>query len=113
MVVILISGFLVNPLLINKNFLNSRTSNAIDMKLGSATKLDKRNTAMSKKIDVMPANYDVIDFFIYDQFGTIRKVDSGRMACKSYIFINSNLFITKTKSRTKISLTQFSYYCFE
>ena len=49
MVVILISGFLVNPLLINKNFLNSRTSNAIDMKLGSATKLDKRNTAMSKK----------------------------------------------------------------
>ena len=61
----------------------------------------------------MPANYDVIDFFIYDQFGTIRKVDSGRMACKSYIFINSNLFITKTKSRTKISLTQFSYYCFE
>ena len=33
--------------LVNENFLNFRTSNDIDMKLGPLTKLDKRNTATS------------------------------------------------------------------
>ena len=47
------------------------------MKLGPATKLDKRNKATSKtfKDDVMSANCDVIIIFpIYDQFGLIRCV---------------------------------------
>ena len=40
----------------------------------------------------MSENYDVIAIFsIYRQFGAIRKPDSGRIACKTYIFINSNL----------------------
>ena len=44
---------------------NSRTSNDIDMKRGPVTKLDKRNTAMSKKFDndVMSVNYDVTVIF--------------------------------------------------
>ena len=88
-----ISGFLVNPF-INENCYNSRPSNDIDMKLEPVTKFDKRNKTTSKKFDddVMPENCDVIvTFLIYGQFGTIRKPNSGRMACSTYIFINSNL----------------------
>ena len=45
-----------------ENCHNSRTSNDIDIRLGPVTKLDKKNTATSKKIDndVMPANWDVV-----------------------------------------------------
>ena len=85
------------------------------MKLGPVTQLDKRNNATSKKMDddVIPTNCDVIVIFtIYGQFGAIRKPDSGRIVCKSYILINSNLNLTKTENRTKKSLTQLSRYCF-
>ena len=40
----------------------------------------------------MSENFDVIAIFpIYSQFGAIRKSKSGRIVCKSYIFINSYL----------------------
>ena len=64
------------------------------MKLGPVTKLNKRNKATPKKFDdhVISAICDVIVFFpIYGQFGAIHKPDSGRIVCKTYIFINSNL----------------------
>ena len=44
------------------------------MKLGAVTKLDKRNTATSKKIDddAMSSNFNVIVFFfIYGPFAAI------------------------------------------
>ena len=43
-------------------FHNSRTSDDIDMKLGTVPKLDKRNTAVSKMFNhnVMSENCDVI-----------------------------------------------------
>ena len=68
------------------------------MKLGPVTKLDKRNKTTSKKIDddVMSENCDVIAIFpIYGQFGAIWKPDSGRIVCKTYVFINSNLLSYK------------------
>ena len=44
----------------------------------------------------MSANCDVIVIFlIYGQLGAIRKPDAGRMVCKSYILINSNLLSYK------------------
>ena len=63
MAVFAIFGFLINPL--QKNCHNSRTSNDIDMKLGPVTKLDKKNTATSEKLDddVLSANGDVIVTF--------------------------------------------------
>ena len=64
------------------------------MKRGPVTKIDKKNKATSKKFDddVMSANCNVIVIFrIYGQFGAIRKPDSGRIVCKTYIFLNSNL----------------------
>ena len=64
------------------------------MKLGPATKIDKRNKTTSKKIDVdvMSGICDVIDIFrIFGQFGAVRRPDSGDRVCKSYVFSNSNL----------------------
>ena len=93
--------------LIKVNCHNSRTSNDIDIKLKLVTKLHKTNKTTSKKFDydVMSVNCDIIVVFpIYGQFGAIRKPDSGPIACKTYIFINSNLLPYKTENRTKKDL---------
>ena len=88
-----ISGFRISGQpLIKENCYNSRASQAIDMKRGLVTKIDKRNKMTSKKFDddVMSANCDVIIIFlIYGQFGATQKPDSSRIVCKTYIFINS------------------------
>ena len=68
------------------------------MKLGSITKLTRETKQRQKKFDddVMSANCDVIVIFpIYGQFGAIRKPDSGRIICKTYIFIKSYLLSYK------------------
>ena len=64
------------------------------MKLEPVTKLNKRNKAMPKKLDddVMSSNCDIIVIFlIYGQFGAIRKLNSGCIVSKTFIFIKSNL----------------------
>ena len=64
------------------------------MKLGSVTKPDKRYKTMPEKFgdDSMPKNYDnIVIFPIFGQFGTIWKLESWRIVCQTYIFINSNL----------------------
>ena len=41
-------------------------------------------------------NFYIIAIFpIYDQYGAIWKPDSGRIACKTYILINSNFLSYK------------------
>ena len=68
------------------------------MKTGPVTKLDKRYKTTSKKFDdeVISENCGVIAIFpIYGQFGAIRKPDSGRIVCKTYTFITSNLLSYK------------------
>ena len=69
--------------LLKENCQNSRNSDDIDMKLGPATKMDKRNKTTSKKSDndVKSTNCDVIVIW--------SNPDSGRTVCKTYIFINS------------------------
>ena len=79
---------------IKENCHNSRNSDDIDMKHGPVTKLDRRNKTTSKKFDVyiMSENCDVIVIFqIFGQFGAVRRPDSGKVFCKSYVFSNSNL----------------------
>ena len=68
------------------------------MKLGPVTKLDKKTQKTVKKIDydVMSTNCDVILIFpIYSQFGAVRKLNSGRIVCKTYIFKDDNLLSCK------------------
>ena len=50
----------------------------------------------------MSTNCKIIAIFPIDsQFGAIWKPDSGRIACKAYIFINSNLLSQKIENKTK------------
>ena len=68
------------------------------MKLGSVTKIDKRNKSISKIFDddVTSENCDVIIIFsLYGQFGDIRKPDSRHRVRNTYVFINSNLLSYK------------------
>ena len=54
---------------------------------------DKKIKITSKKFDddVMSENYDFIVIFpIFDLFRAMRKPDSERIVCKTYVFINSN-----------------------
>ena len=62
---------------------------------------------MSKNCDA------VVMFSIYGRFGAIRKPDSRRIVCKTYVFISSSRLSYKTESRTKKFLTQLSHYCLE
>ena len=85
--------------LIKKNSHNSRVNDDNDIKLGPVTKTDKRNKATSKKFDddFMPENCDVITVFpIYGQFGAVWKPDSRCIACKTYVFLDSNLLSYKS-----------------
>ena len=64
------------------------------MKLGPVTKLDKKNKTTSKTfdVDVMSENCDVIViFWIFGQFGAVRRPDLRQRVYKSYVFSNSNL----------------------
>ena len=73
------------------------------MKLGSVTKLDKRNKMMLKKFDdnFISANCDVIVvFWISGQFGTIRKSDSRRIVCKLTFSLKAIFYLTKTENST-------------
>ena len=74
------------------------------MKHGPGTKLDKKNKTILKKIDdnVMSANCDVIFIFpIYDQFGAIQKLDSGRISVKLTFSLTVTFYLTKTQNKTK------------
>ena len=68
------------------------------MKLGTVTKLDKRNKTKSIKFDnnVMSENCNaIVSFPTCGQLGTIQKPDSGRIVCKTVHFL------IKTKNRSK------------
>ena len=68
------------------------------MNFGPVTKIYERNKTILKEFDdnVILKNYDVIMFFsIYGQSEAIRKLDSGRIICRTLIFINSNLLSYK------------------
>ena len=101
--------------LIKENCRNFRTSDAINMKLGQITKLDKRNKKSSNDFggDVISANQDVIVIFpIYCQFGVIRKLDSAQSVKLTYSIIVA-FYLAKTGNRTKKSLTQLLHYSLE
>ena len=71
------------------------------MKLGPATKLDKRNKKISPifQDSVMSKDFDVIAIFpTYGLFGAIRKPDSGRIVCKTYLIV---AFLTYKNQKQK------------
>ena len=80
--------------LIKENCHNSRTSNDTDMKFRPVTIPQKKKV----EDDVILVNCDVI-VLIYGKFEAAWKADSGRLVCKSDIFIKSNLFSYKNSKQ--------------
>ena len=57
----------------------------------------------------MSTYYDVTVIFpIYGQFGAIRKLDSGQLVCKTYIFTNCNLLSYENWKKKKKNLLHSS-----
>ena len=53
---------------------------------------EKQNCVKKFDDDAMSDNFDVINIIpVYSQLGAIWKPHSGRIVCKTYIFINSDL----------------------
>ena len=79
------------------------------MKLGPATKLDRREKSASKHFDgdVMSANCDVI-VICSNLWPAWSNPNSGLTFSLIVAF-----YITKTEKRTGRSLRQLSHYCFE
>ena len=79
------------------------------MKLAPVTKIEKRNKTTLKKIwswRHVRKLWRHCHFLIWGQFGAIRKPDFGRIVCKTYDLINSNLLSYKNwKQNQKISKT--------
>ena len=69
------------------------------MKLGPATKFDKRNKTSSKISNdgIMLGNCGsiVIGFRIFGQFGAVGRLDSEHRVCKIYVVSKSNLLSHK------------------
>ena len=85
------------------------------MKLRPVTKLDKRNKTTSKKFDddVMSENCDVIVIFrIFGSFGAVWRPDTRHESAEVMFSVTVTFCLTKTKNRTKKSLTQLSHYSF-
>ena len=82
------------------------------MKLGPASKLDRRNKTAPKKFDedFLSANCDAIVIgLIYGQFGAIRILDTWSVIITFLLIKTFNL--KKTENRTKKYLAKTSY-CF-
>ena len=102
--------------LITRDYHNSRSSDDIDMKLGSVTKFHKRKETKSKKFD---DNFmsEIVKSLSFFQF-TANLEQSGSRIPDAYLvklifWLIITFYLSKTESRTKKSLTQLSHYCFQ
>ena len=93
--------------LICGNFHNSRTSKDIDMKLGSVTKLDKKNTTTLKKSedDFMSANCDVMVIF----FQLIANLEQSRCRIQDALSAKLTFSLIVAFCFTEIGLKIFKH----
>ena len=85
------------------------------MKLGTVTKLDKRNTAASKNLTITSCRQTVTSLSFFRFIANLEPCGS-RISDAWFIkftFSLINFYLTKLENRTKKSLTKLSYYCFE
>ena len=102
--------------LVKANCHNSRTSD-IEMKLGPASKLDKKNKTTSKNWRWHCDGKLWCYCHFSDFWPTSSNPETGFWMHSIYIRLTFSLtvtfYLTKNENRTKISLTQLSQYCFE
>ena len=102
--------------LIKRNCQNSRTSDDIDIKLASVTKLDKRKETKSEKFDDDFMSEIVTSLSFFQLTANLEK-SGGRILdaypVKLIFSLIVTFYLSKTESRIKLSLTQLSHYFFE
>ena len=102
--------------LIKENCYNSRTSDDIDMKPGSVTKLDRRNKIISKLFK-MPSCWKIITSFSFFQYMANLEQSGSRIpnawSVKLTFWLAVTFYLTKTENRTKKPRTQFSHCYFK
>ena len=100
----------------NENGHNSRTRHDIYMTFEQVTKLDKKNKATSKNL-TMTSCQQIKTSLIFVLFLAILQPSGSRIpdawSIKSTFPLIVTFYLTKPENRTKKSLTQISYYCFE
>ena len=86
------------------------------MKLGPVTKIDKRNTAASKKIDNNICQQIVTPLSFFQFMANLQPPESwiqNTWLIKLTFSLTITFYRTTTENRTKKPITQLSYYCFE
>ena len=86
------------------------------MKLGPATKLDKRNKTTSKKFDDTSCRKIVTSLSFFGFLATLEQSGGWIPDTESVevtFYVTVTFCLTKTEKRTKKSLPQLSHYCFE
>ena len=83
---------------------NSRTSDGIDMKLGSVTKLKKKKIKQRQQNLTMTSCQKIVTSLLFIGFMTNLE-QSGRqipdVVCEMYIFLKATFYLEKTDNRTK------------
>ena len=96
---------------IEENCHNSRTSNDIDVKLGPVTKLEKKNTAISKKSDDSVLSEFMTSLSLFGFIANLKQFRSRRpdvLSVNLTFSLTVTFCLTKSENRTKESLTQLS-----
>ena len=86
------------------------------MKLGPVTKLDKKNTTMSKKIDDDFVSANMTSLSVFRLMVNLKQFGSRIPDAWSMILSFSSITTfdqTENENKTKKSLTQVSYCCLE
>ena len=90
--------------LIRENCHNSRTGININMKLGPVTKLNKRNTATSKKLTVTSYRQRVTSLSVFCFMANFKQSGSwilNAWSVKFTVSLTATFYLKKNQSRTK------------
>ena len=86
------------------------------MKLGPVTKLDKKKMAVSKNLTMTSCQQYLMSLSFSQFMADLEQLES-RIPDEWSVVLTFSLIaifhLTKTENRTKKSLRQLSYYCFE
>ena len=102
--------------LIKKNCHNSRTSNDIDMKLGPVPILKRETRQHQKNLTMMSCRQIVTSLSLFRFMANLQQSGSrisNAWSVKLTFSLMVTFYLTKRENRTKKSLPQLSYYCFE
>ena len=100
----------------NKNCSNSRTSNDVDIRLGPVTKLDKWKRAKSINLTMSSCRQILTSLSFFGSLASLKQSRSripDAWSVRLTFLVTVTFYLTKAENRTKISPSQFSYYCFE